>query len=211
MQPKIDPQAAAALQAGVKRKLPESFQQQPVRSKQTKPKPTPISNPAPPAPPPAVRQPAVRISAPSAQEEAATAHTDKTSTGTTDLPPKVAEEAAAVHPTDSALLAAAPTQPKQGESCLQKPASQASAVQRRLPQSLTKLHSNATTSRSIRPGSQPVPAAALAKVGPSEHDTKVTPALGWQQSRPCLHWHYIHACLSLCVSMMYTHVLNTTC
>ena len=177
MQPKIGPQAAAALQAGAKRKLPESFQQQPVRSKHSKAKPAPISNAARAASPPAVRQPAVRISAPSAQEPTATAHTDDVSDGTTDMPPTLAREAAAVHRVHPAVIPDSLKEPRQGESDLQKPASQASAVQRRLPESLTKLHSSATTSRSIRPGSQLVPTAALAKVGPSEHDTKVTSIL----------------------------------
>lgn len=173
MQPKIGPQAAAALQAGAKRKLPESFQQQPVRSKHSKAKPAPISNAARAASPPAVRQPAVRICAPSAQEPIATAYTDDVSDGTTDLPPTVAREAAAVHRVHPAMVADSLKEPGQGESDLQKPASQAPAVQRRLPESLTKLQTSATVSRSIRPGSQPVPTTALAKLGPSEHDTKV--------------------------------------
>lgn len=165
LQSKLGPQAAAALQASAKRKLPESLRTLPAKPKQSKRQtPTPHST-ARPAVPPAIRQPAVRISAnlpANSQASMPLAHSSQ--------PPANLQDSAG--PAEGAAAVAPALQNSIGP-VLEKPASQATNPQRRMPDSLIKLGSSSATSQSKGTAARNVSATVSNKVGTSEHDTKV--------------------------------------
>lgn len=144
-QPKLSSQAAAALQVGSKRKLPDSFRSHPpAESKQTKQKVS-QDNVRPRHTVPAThRQPATRIAAQAHAVNKAAAHTLQKASNNTVL----------------------------GQAVLNDTSVQlASQVKRRLPDSL--VGSSKPGLKAHASGTKFGPTALSLKAGPSEHDTKV--------------------------------------
>ena len=182
-QPRLGPKAAAAMQTGAKRKLPDSFHQQSAKSQlRTQQAPAGRSNERA-APPPAVRHPAVRITAtPLTQGQAAALPAQDFPAGRSQakstLPAsETATHSAATHSAathSAATHSATPLLLEYALPVLDQPASQASYAQRRMPESLAKVTSGSSTlSHTKAVGLRHVPTTAANKAGPSELDTKV--------------------------------------
>ena len=160
---RLEPQAAAACQSGVKRKLPDTFLKQPARAKKGQQVSAARFAACASLAPQAIRQAAVRINPDPAQSNLAAfpaAGIYDTLNGSEDMP------------RDQGLYAASNTSmpdPQTSQPVQDKPVS---GAQRRIPESLVKLQSG-STSQSKVPGSRSIPAAPAYKSGPSEHDTKV--------------------------------------
>ena len=169
-QPRLGPKAAAALQTGAKRKLPDSFRQQSAKSKQSKEQAPAGRSNVRAAPPPAVRHPAVRITAtPLAQGQAVAAQDFPAGRSLAKSTLPASATAIAPHSTSTAQLL-----PEHALPVLDQPASHASYAQRRMPESLAKVtNGSSTSSQTKAAGLRNVPATAASKAGPSEHDTKV--------------------------------------
>ncbi|KAL0049899.1 hypothetical protein WJX82_000239 [Trebouxia sp. C0006] len=173
-QPRLGPKAAAAMQTGAKRKLPDSFQQQSAKSKQSNQQAPAGRSNVRAAPPPAVRHPAVRITATQLTQGQAVALPAQDfpagcSQAKSTLPAsETATHSAATHSTGTTPLLLEHALP-----VLDQPASQASYAQRRMPKSHAKVTSGSSTlSHTKAVGLRHVPATAANKAGPSEHDTK---------------------------------------
>lgn len=165
---RLAPQAAAALQAGAKRKLPDSFQQQPARPNPVRQQVPTARSTALPAPPSALRKPAIKIRPPVQQQAAA--HSAHNLSGGSSHAPAMAVYGATTAPAKGATSIAHPD----ALPVLGKPVSQASSAPRRMPESLSRQTTGSSTSgHSKGVGVRNLSAAASNKVGPSEHDTKV--------------------------------------
>lgn len=155
-QPKLGPQAAAALQAGIKRKLPDSFRTHPsAKPKHTKQKGSQDITKPNYAAPPTHRQPATRIAQAHAVDKAAAHALEKASDDTLHGQAKLnnfAQTAETIKSSNTAV----------------KLASQA---KRCLPESLVGTNKPGLKARAA--GSKVGPTALSLKAGPSEHDTKV--------------------------------------
>ncbi|KAL0027476.1 hypothetical protein WJX77_004115 [Trebouxia sp. C0004] len=166
-QSRLGPKAAATVQTGAKRKLPDSFQQQSAKSKQSKTQAPAGRSNVRAAPPPAVRHPAVRITAtPLAHNQAVACPAQNFSQAKSTLP--ASETATAPHSNSTE-----PLLPEHALPVLEQPASQASYAQRRVPESLAKVTNGSSTSSQTKAvGLRNMLATAADKAGPSEHDTK---------------------------------------
>ncbi len=168
-QPRLGPKAAAAMQTGAKRKLPDSFQQQSAKSKQSRQQAPAGRSNVRAAPPPAVRHPAVRITATQGQAVALPAQDFPAGRSQAKSTLSASETAAAPHSAGTI-----PLLPEHALPVLDQPASQASYAQRRMPESLAKVPNGSSTSSQTKAvGLRNVPATAANKASPSEHDTKV--------------------------------------
>ncbi len=182
-QPKLGPQAAAALQAGTKRKLPDTFQKRPAISKHGKYQASADRDPARPAPPPAVRQPAVRITADLTQADVPTAGSVQASDSPRSEIGVTPSRGSIVQLLQNSKQPDYDTQPHQIPS-----------AQRRMPESLAEVVNGSVASgHSKGTAVHNAPATASSKVGPSEHDTKVPsafakePWLTWQKNLDLQH------------------------
>ena len=160
---KLGPQAAAALQAGAKRKLPDSFRTHPpAKAKQNKQKALQTQNKPQHAAPPVHRQPSTRITAQAQAVDQAAGHAME----------KVSNDALHV----KQVLKSSPQadgdvvdpSEESSNSTFVKLASQA---KRRLPESLVGPNNAGLKARAA--GAKAGPTALCLKAGPSEHDTKV--------------------------------------
>lgn len=171
-QPRLGPKAAAAMQTGAKRKLPDSFQQQSAKSKQSRQQAPAARSNVRAAPPPAVRHPAVRITATLLGQGQAVAFPAQ------DLPAGRSQAKSALAASETATAphstSTAPLLPEHALPVPDQPASQAFYAQRRMPESLARVTNGSSTSSQTKTvGLRNVPATAANKAGPSEHDTKV--------------------------------------
>ena len=158
--PKLGPQAAAALQAGVKRKLPDSFRTHlPAETKQTKQKGS-QDNIKPKHVVPAMhRQPATKIAAQAHTVDKADAHTVEKTSGNTGQ--AVLND----------CISTADTIEPYGEESSNTAVKLASQAKRRLPESL--VGPNKPGLKAQAAGTKVGPPAMSLKAGPSEYDTKV--------------------------------------
>ena len=200
-QPKLGPQAAAAKQAGVKRKLPDSFRAgapaKPTQNNQKRSQ-EPVKRKH--AAAPVHRLPATRVIPQAHSVDQAAAHTLEK-----------APSDAALH--DQSVLDS--SQPTNGiviepsvemlSNTAVKPASQA---KRRLPESLAAPNKPGPKGQAV--GTKAGPTMLSLKAGPSEHDTKVK---SWPTCSEGLQVFLIHAALFGCYmhklspSMMQLHSL----
>lgn len=158
-QPKLGPQAAAALQAGGKRKLPDSFRTHPsANPKQTKQKGSQDNFKPKHAAPPTHRQPATRIAAQAHAVDKEAAHTLE----------KASDDTLHGQAVLNNLAPTADTIEPYREGSGIKLASQAN---RCLPESLAGPNKPGLKPRTA--GTKVGPTALSLKAGPSEHDTKV--------------------------------------
>ena len=171
-QPRLGPKAAAALQTGAKRKLPDTFQQQSAKSKQSRQQAAEGRSNVRAAPRPVVRHPAVRITAsPLTQGQAVALPAQDFPAGRSQAKSTLPASETAPAPHSAGTT---PLLPEYAVPVLHQPASQASYAQRRMPESLAKVtNSSSTASQTRAVGLRNVPATAGNKAGPSEHDTKV--------------------------------------
>ena len=168
-QRKLGPQAAAAMQAGNKRKLPDSFRSQtlPKIDKSGQQKGGKERKARPPMPT-LHRQPGMRITAQMPAENQAAMHpVPKVSTFAPAADTAVADNLARLQ-ADSAVEQTGEEQSGSAQNQPEKPASQ---TKRLLPGSLTALkHVQQSVQATVmRPGLT----APFVKTGPTEHDTKV--------------------------------------
>ena len=162
LQPKLGPQAAAALQAGVKRRLPESFRTHPpAKHKHTKQNGSQDDIIPQRAAPPTHRQTATRIAAQGYAVGEAAAHTSETASDDA-----VHGQAQLNYPAPTA-----DTIDPHGEESSNTPVKLASQAKRRLPESLAGLSKPGLKARAA--GTKVGPTALSLKAGPSDQDTKV--------------------------------------
>ena len=164
---KLGPQAAAAMQAGTKRKLPDSFRPQPpAQTSKTRQK-APVEHPkAQRAVPPLSRQPGMRITAQvPANSKAAANATGNIAAATLEHNGECDNSA---HLDDDAVN---PLEEETANKVQTHPGKSATQAKRRLPESWTAPDGNQIKARPT--GARASATVPAIKAGPSEHDTKV--------------------------------------
>ncbi|KAL3161122.1 hypothetical protein ABBQ38_009497 [Trebouxia sp. C0009 RCD-2024] len=166
LQQKLGPQAAAALQARAKRKLPDTFRE-PTKATHTNNKLQRVTK-APRPSPPVHRLPATRITAQAQSSDQATAHPLEKVSNDAVHPPEVLFNSA-----NSGDAVVQPDDLEFSSSIAMKLATQA---KRRMPESLAGPGNAVPKTRGV--GTKPAPAALSFKAGPSDLDTKVRSCQG---------------------------------
>lgn len=185
-QPKLGPQLAAAMQAGVKRKLPDSFRTEaPAKPKQNNQKGSQEPTKRKYVAAPVHRLPATRV-IPQARSDVdqAAAHTLEKARSDTLHDQSVLDSS---QPSNGTIIE--PSVDMLSNTAV-KPASQA---KRRLPESLTAPNKPGPKTHAV--GTKTGPTTLSLKAGPSEHDTKVK---SWPTCLHGLQVFLIHAALFVC-------------